>query len=49
MAVLSGLGACVGGDEEELVHMVDEVTTNTTDFFREPQHFEYLAYGCSPS
>ncbi len=33
----------LGGDEEELVHMVDEVTTNTTDFFREPQHFDYLA------
>ncbi len=33
----------LGGDRDELVHMVDEVTTNTTQFFREPQHFEYLA------
>lgn len=33
----------LGGDREELIHMVDEVTTNTTEFFREPQHFEYLA------
>lgn len=26
----------------ECVHMVDVVTTNKTDFFREPAHFEYL-------
>jgi chemotaxis protein methyltransferase CheR len=26
----------------ELVHMIDAVTTNKTDFFREPVHFEYL-------
>ncbi len=26
----------------ECVHMVDVVTTNKTDFFREPSHFEYL-------
>ena len=30
------------GLEKELVHMVDQVTTNKTDFFREPAHFEYL-------
>jgi chemotaxis protein methyltransferase CheR len=30
------------GLEQELVHMVDQVTTNKTDFFREPAHFEYL-------
>lgn len=30
------------GMEQELVHMVDAVTTNKTDFFREPSHFEYL-------
>jgi chemotaxis protein methyltransferase CheR len=29
-----------GGDE--LVHMIDCVTTNKTDFFREPVHFSYL-------
>jgi chemotaxis protein methyltransferase CheR len=28
--------------EKELVHLIDAVTTNKTDFFREPDHFEYL-------
>ncbi len=31
-----------GGMREELPHMIDVVTTNKTDFFREPQHFDYL-------
>ena len=30
------------GMEEELVNLVDVVTTNTTDFFREPKHFDLL-------
>lgn len=30
------------GMDEELVNLVDVVTTNTTDFFREPKHFELL-------
>lgn len=30
------------GAQEELVHMIDLVTTNKTDFFREDYHFEYL-------
>ncbi len=30
------------GMEEELVNLMDVVTTNTTDFFREPKHFEIL-------
>ena len=30
------------GMDEELVNLVDVVTTNTTDFFREPKHFEQL-------
>jgi chemotaxis protein methyltransferase CheR len=30
------------GTERELFHMIDMVTTNKTDFFREPKHFEYL-------
>jgi chemotaxis protein methyltransferase CheR len=30
------------GMKEELVHMIDVVTTNKTDFFREPQHFEFM-------
>ena len=31
------------GLEVELPQMVDAVTTNTTSFFREPKHFEFLA------
>lgn len=31
------------GLELELPQMVDAVTTNTTSFFREPRHFEFLA------
>jgi chemotaxis protein methyltransferase CheR len=30
------------GMENELPHMIDVVTTNKTEFFREPKHFEYL-------
>jgi chemotaxis protein methyltransferase CheR len=30
------------GRETELINMIDAVTTNKTDFFREPDHFEYL-------
>ena len=30
------------GREEELFHMIDAVTTNKTDFFRESKHFDYL-------
>src|SRR5262249_17501349 len=28
---------------EELTAMLDAITTNHTSFFREPQHFDYLA------
>lgn len=31
-----------GGLESELIHLIDVVTTNKTDFFREPKHFEYM-------
>ncbi len=31
------------GQRRELVHMIDVVTTNKTDFFREPAHFDFLA------
>ncbi|TCR91631.1 chemotaxis protein methyltransferase CheR [Rhizobium sp. BK376] len=31
-----------GGLEQEVVHLIDAVTTNKTDFFREAKHFEYL-------
>jgi chemotaxis protein methyltransferase CheR len=30
------------GVEKEMVHMIDVVTTNKTDFFREPHHFDFL-------
>jgi chemotaxis protein methyltransferase CheR len=30
------------GQDDELTHMIDQVTTNKTDFFREPAHFDYL-------
>lgn len=30
------------GQQAELIHMIDAVTTNKTDFFREPDHFDYL-------
>ena len=30
------------GDDAELIHMIDVVTTNKTDFFREPDHFDIL-------
>lgn len=30
------------GLEDELVHMIDVITTNKTDFFREPHHFDFL-------
>ncbi len=30
------------GKQLELVNMIDVVTTNKTDFFREPDHFEFL-------
>lgn len=31
-----------GGLSSEAVHLIDVVTTNKTDFFREPAHFRYL-------
>jgi chemotaxis protein methyltransferase CheR len=31
-----------GGLDEEALHLIDAVTTNKTDFFREPNHFDYL-------
>lgn len=36
------------GLEEELQNLIDVVTTNTTDFFREPRHFEYLSSNVLP-
>jgi chemotaxis protein methyltransferase CheR len=28
--------------ENEVIHLIDAVTTNKTEFFREPQHFQFL-------
>jgi chemotaxis protein methyltransferase CheR len=35
--------------DEELVHLIDCVTTNKTDFFREPAHFEFLRNRAVPN
>jgi chemotaxis protein methyltransferase CheR len=32
-----------GGMEREAVHLIDVMTTNKTEFFREPDHFKFLA------
>ncbi len=31
-----------GGLEQEVVHLIDAVTTNKTDFFREAKHFDFM-------
>jgi chemotaxis protein methyltransferase CheR len=36
------------GFEDEVVHLIDAVTTNKTDFFREPEHFRFLATQAVP-
>lgn len=36
------------GMQHELVNMIDVVTTNKTDFFREPRHFDYLTGNVLP-
>lgn len=36
------------GREQELIHLIDVVTTNKTDFFREPQHFDFLVREAIP-
>ncbi len=33
------------GRRQELAHLIDVVTTNKTDFFREPAHFAFLQHG----
>jgi len=37
------------GQRQELVHLLDAVTTNKTDFFREPSHFEHLVRSVLPT
>jgi chemotaxis protein methyltransferase CheR len=36
------------GRKQELVPMIDVITTNKTDFFREPRHFDYLTQTAVP-
>ena len=36
------------GGREEIVHMVDKISTNKTDFFREPLHFDFLQNNILP-
>jgi chemotaxis protein methyltransferase CheR len=38
----------VEGKRNEIIHMIDVVTTNKTDFFREPAHLEYLYNSALP-
>ena len=37
-----------GRHQEETVHLINAVTTNKTDFFREPRHFDYLTQSILP-
>ncbi len=37
------------GDDAEVIHMIDAVTTNKTDFFREPDHFDILVSRLLPT
>jgi chemotaxis protein methyltransferase CheR len=37
-----------GHQKEELVHLIDVVTTNKTDFFREKAHFDFLVTKALP-
>jgi len=36
------------GRKEEIPHFINKVTTNKTDFFREPNHFTYLSQSILP-
>jgi chemotaxis protein methyltransferase CheR len=36
------------GLDKEMIHLMDAVTTNKTDFFREPRHFEILVQTALP-
>lgn len=38
-----------GEDNQERIHFIDAVTTNKTDFYREPQHFDYLTNTALPN
>lgn len=38
----------VEGERNEMVHMIDTVSTNKTDFFREPMHFTFMSSDILP-
>jgi len=38
-----------GGLERELTHLINAVTTNKTDFFREAEHFDFLVEAMVPA
>ncbi len=38
-----------GGLDTEAVNLIDAVTTNKTDFFREPKHFDFLVEEAIPA
>ena len=38
-----------GGIETEAIFLIDVVTTNKTDFFREPNHFDFMAKSALPA
>eukprot|EP01035_Chromulina_nebulosa_P013137 gene13137-17471_t len=37
-----------GGMDREAIYLIDAVTTNKTDFYREPNHFTYLTRQALP-
>lgn len=37
-----------GGMDKEAIFLIDAVTTNKTDFFREPKHFDYMVHTALP-
>jgi len=37
------------GQQQEVMHMIDVVTTNKTDFFREPVHFDFMKQTALPA
>jgi chemotaxis protein methyltransferase CheR len=38
-----------GGRQDEFIHLIDAITTNKTEFFREPAHFSYLSQHILPT
>ena len=38
-----------GAFQDEFIHLVDAITTNKTEFFREPAHFSYLTKQLLPA